>query len=357
MVMIDGFKAIAVIADYEEWKNRTGLTFYVRTDDATGALKDSSPRPGEVVSTHECEFDEYTLVVKQVNCFSDGMLGAKSCLLFVKGSFHKSYFNGLNYQRFPHTALQSEVHRLSDVLRMAPVDLKLQNIEVGVNLPVPFNVSNYINNSLLLHRTTAFIDYEPDRTGRVLGRYAPHTQQSIKCYNKGLQNQLAQELMRFEVRYIKMQPMANFGIATLADLTDSKRVAPLSKVLTGAWNNVLIYEPGINHDAPGITKVQRELLMLGKHRDYWKQLHEERPTYFNKQRTKFRSLSISTTVMLDIQQMITTVPAQSLLRLPIAQSARALSQPDSITAQVLILLQQAPLTTGINVIEKRDYHG
>ncbi|PQJ09380.1 hypothetical protein CJD36_019220 [Flavipsychrobacter stenotrophus] len=289
--MIDGFKAIAEITDFEEWKKRTGLTFYVGTDDDTGELKNTSSRVGEVVNTYECKFEEYTLTVKQTNYFNGGILGAKSCLLFVKGSFHKNYFNGVNFQQFPNSALSYEVYHLSDVLCLSPSDLKLQNIEVGVNVPLSFGVSNYIANSVLLHRTVPFIEYKPDTTGLILGRYAPHTQHSIKCYDKGLQNKLDRQLMRFEVRYTKMQPMAIFGIATFADLLNKRKVAALGKVLTKAWDNILISEPGVNLDTIGITDIQRELLLMGKYRDYWQQLHQARPKYFNKQRTKFRDQS------------------------------------------------------------------
>jgi hypothetical protein len=292
--MIDGFRAIADIPNFNTWRERTGLNFNIPVDIDTGDVevwRDWSSKD-EIVHTYKGKYERYVLTVKQVDVYdNNGLLQSQHFILFIKGSFHKNHERGTNYKRFGYVDLQAEIKHLCDGLQLQPQDIRLQNIEVGVNLLLPYNVNWFINTAVLLHKTIAYTDYRPDRTGRILGRYAEHAQYSIKCYDKGVQNLLDYQLMRFEVRITKMQAVSAYGIETVADLMNRNKVAALLRLLTVAWDNTLTHEPSLDTNTAALTDIQKELMKEGRNRDYWLRLHREKGQYFNKQRTKFRQLS------------------------------------------------------------------
>lgn len=291
--MIDGFRAIATIPEFDTWRQSTGVNFNTQVDIDTGDVEVWRDWKDKNISTvtYTGKFERYLLAVKQVDTYIHGSLESRHFTLLIKGSFHKNYYHGRNYKRFHHVDLQAEVMHLCDALQLLPQDIRLQNVEVGVNLLLPYNVNWFINTAVLMHKTVAYTDYRPDRTGRILGRYAEHAQYSIKCYDKGAQNLLDYQLMRFEVRITKMQIVSVYGIETVADLMNNNKVTTLLKLLTDAWDNTLIHEPNIDIASIVLTDIQKELMQGGRHRDYWLLLHRDRGQYFNKQRTKFRELS------------------------------------------------------------------
>src|SRR5690606_582548 len=128
------------------------------------------------------------------------------------------------------------------------------------------------------------------KDGICLGRYAKHAQYSVKIYDKGLQNNLPEPLLRIELRFVKMQPLNKIGIATIADIAKIEHAPTLLKLLCRAWIEVLVNEPEINIDTLNLTATERKLITMGRYRDYWKELHKNNPENFKKKRSKFCEL-------------------------------------------------------------------
>jgi hypothetical protein len=290
--MIDGIKLIARIKDFDAWKNMTRISFPNLTDLDTGEVIGRKLKCNQNIITynHYGKFETYNLIVKETDFYENGRFLKKTFILFVKGSLHKNFYQGVNYERLNWYDLQSEIDKLTGNLCLQPEQLKIQNVEVGLNVITPFPVTDYINGSVLFHSTKPFENYDPDGTGLILGRLATHTQHSVKCYDKGVQNSLNYELMRFEDRCIKMQYIAKYGIKTLKDLTDYTKVSKLVELILSAWDNVLVYEPDIDLDKGGLSIQQKELLEIGQYRDFWVKLHKEDSRKFHRQRTMLRKL-------------------------------------------------------------------
>jgi hypothetical protein len=289
--VIDGIKIHCKLVDFSDWKSKTGISFDVPTDTDTGAMRGHNQKknPDNVTYTHQGKFETYQLKVIETH------IGDKhiNYNLIIAGSLHKNYFGGKNYKRFGYDDMQTEIKHLCVSLHLQLGKCAIQNLEIGVNIQIPFEVTPYINKSVLLHSVVSFQNYVPDKKGFVLGRVATHSQHSIKCYDKGAQNALGYPLMRFEDRVTKMQYLKKYGIITLADLTIYEKVDALREVILNAWDNVLIYEPDIYQEKLSLTSNQHKLLIEGKNRDYWERLKNERPGFFNKQRAKFKQFMLA----------------------------------------------------------------
>jgi hypothetical protein len=120
------------------------------------------------------------------------------------------------------------------------------------------------------------------------------TQYVVKFYNKGLQYTLANPMFRLELHYNKMQPVAKFGVNTLADLLVYDKVKALAHcILIKAWDLVLVCDNEINYKEQAISLTQKQLLREGCNRDYWIRLHKNSSSLLNKRRARFRTLTVA----------------------------------------------------------------
>ncbi|MGC6532410.1 MAG: hypothetical protein ACON34_05340 [Flavobacteriales bacterium] len=183
--------------------------------------------------------------------------------VLVKGSIHKyARYGEHNHDDFDLTELRDSIRELCSFLSIQPEDAALHNIEIGVNLSPPV-ATDLVLDGLLCHRTQRFI-----RAGVKNGHVcqARHAQYVVKAYNKARQFDLAEEIMRFELKVLKMQKVASLGINTLADLLIKDKVIEFGKMLQTTWDHIIF-----------IARHEKSLLeghLLGR----WSELRE--PEYW-----------------------------------------------------------------------------
>lgn len=167
--------------------------------------------------------------------------------VWLSGSLHYFYnrgqhnFNDFNYFKVIKT--------LSEIEKTFDLDLsncKLENIEIGVNIRLPFKTSHVLNN-VLFHGTKRFKD-ENVKRGKGDFRIVMHDRFGIKIYDKGLQFGLPYELMRFEIHYRKMADLKKYGISYLSDLKDRENLEYFKKELIKRFDEVFLYDWTIQDD-------------------------------------------------------------------------------------------------------------
>ena len=133
----------------------------------------------------------------------------------MKGSFHKFYNQGEhNHNDFTFSDFVDVVIQLYQFFHIDPFKINLNNIEFGVNVQTSFDPADFLN-SLLLYRTT-IPEVTRDRNTHIVEFV--NQQYILKIYNKGLQYGLNRWILRFEVKFIKMQPLKGIGIQNIGDL-------------------------------------------------------------------------------------------------------------------------------------------
>lgn len=290
--MIDGIKINIELSDFDLWKESTKIEFCQSVLD-TGEIKSKVRNVNgysQRTFTHRGEYQTYRLTVKEIERLSLAGNQFKNYYLTLEGSLHKNYYTGENYSSFTWDNIQDEISNIENRLTVNPDFAEIVNIEFGVNIPVPFNVFPFLRKNLISHKGKPFNSYKPDRAGFVLGYVCEHSQYSVKIYDKGKQFNLPYPLMRFELRYTKMQPLKDYGINVLTDLKDFNKVKNLINLLSNAWENVLIYDNDINLKSDNISKDERDLLRAGQSPKYWEAVKDSGTRKFNYQRDKFRKL-------------------------------------------------------------------
>jgi hypothetical protein len=291
--MIDGVKIYYHINDFEDWKRATNAELYTPTDLETGAAKGKlrhiNGRLQQTI-THRGNFETYRIVVKETTCTQVNGDRSISYFLIIDGSFHKNHFGGENYLPFTWDNLQSEISKMEKGLRLFGPEAVLSNLEIGLNVAFPLPVFPFLQRNLISYKGNQFNKYTPDKKGNCLGYVCPLSQYSVKVYDKGKQFNLPYHLMRFELRYLKMQTLKKRGIKTFADLTDANKVKGLLDFLLAAWDNILLFDDSIDLNNPNLKPQERELLKDGRRPRFWEELKETNIRRFNYQRWNFRKL-------------------------------------------------------------------
>ncbi|MFD2569967.1 hypothetical protein ACFSUS_04935 [Spirosoma soli] len=184
----------------------------------------------------------------------------------VKGSLHKFYNNGIhNADQYTANDLLLTLDQLVNDYGFNLFDSVINNLEFGVNLELPFPVSQVLDN-LICYKNQPFAKdchsptpyYICDRQ-----RYA------VKLYDKGKQKGLDGDLLRFEIRVRKMRYFdgTDVQLRTLADLLNVANYRPLGALLVGAFNEILFDDLAINSKT--LTVKERAIYQQCRNPRYW----------------------------------------------------------------------------------------
>lgn len=290
--MLDGVKLFCQIPEFESWRRAVNLDLFTPTDLETGAVRGKTRQIGGWVQQtipHRGNFQTYQLTIKETIKSQVNGKRSVSYFLIVDGSLHKNNFGGANYLPFTWDRLQTELNSLETGLQLTG-DTEIVNLEIGVNIGLPFPVFTFLNQNLISYKGNQFNRYNPDKNGVCLGYVCPLSQYSVKVYDKGKQFDLPGYLMRFELRYLKMQTLKERGIKRLTDLKDLNKVNGLLGLLLTAWDNILLFDSSIELKNFELRDRDRNLLREGRRAGFWEDLRETNPRRYNYQREKFRSL-------------------------------------------------------------------
>jgi len=283
--MIDGITIRTSITNREEWSNLTGVDLSAPTYISSGELK---VRISEncTVTKYYGKWEGFFIDVREVK---RGV--SVKFYLNIRGSFHKNHFNGKNYQPFSYSDLQYQIRHICESLFIKPESAFISGFEFGVNIVTPFNVKAFLDNNVLDFKGKRFDKYLPDKRGLELGLFCRLSQYQIKLYDKGAQNKLDYNLMRFEKKCLRMQVLKKLKIINLSDLLDKAKVYSLKPMLLRTWNDVLVYDIEDSEMLSiEISDDDKRVLSDGCNHKNWGKIKENDRNRFNYQRRKYREL-------------------------------------------------------------------
>ncbi|WP_461115816.1 hypothetical protein [Spirosoma jeollabukense] len=212
----------------------------------------------------------------------------------LKGSLHKFHNNGQhNADQFTLNDLLLTLDELVHAYGFNLFDSKINKVEFGVNVELPFPVSQVLDN-LVSYKNQPFSRDTSSGTPYYVCNFQRY---AVKIYDKGKQKGLACHMLRFEIRADKMEYFNGKGIElyTLADLLNSSNYGLLGALLVDTFKEILFDDPAINN-AP-LTPTNKEIYRNGRNPRYWqipdnltpKQANAHRQR-LNRARQRYRSL-------------------------------------------------------------------
>ena len=234
------------------------LTFGALVDTQTGFVLDHTKRA-----------TDRGLTFRQVPRRTDGGHRVE-----VKGSLHKFFNNGEhNANQFTAADLLLTLDQLVTRYGIDPFNSKINTIEFGVNVVLPFPVAPFLQN-LVSYKNKPFTCDTHSKTPYYECRFQRFT---VKLYDKGKQRGLDGNLLRFEIKVSKMVYFDGTGVHlnTLADLLNVANYEKLGALLINTFKTILFDDPTINPN--DLTARERETYQNGRNPRYW-QIPDDLPT-------------------------------------------------------------------------------
>jgi hypothetical protein len=285
--MIDGIIIKTSINNLEEWLALTKIQTWSSIDKTSGEIR-SRKCENQIITKHRGKWEFYNIEMIEVKKLN---VNTTSYYLNIRGSLHKNHFDGKNYQPFKYSDLQYQIRHICKSLFIEPESARISGLEFGINIITPFNVKAFLDNNVIDYKHKVFENYKRDKNGLELGLHCILSQYEIKLYNKGKQNNLDSNLMRFEKKCKKMQVLKKHGIVNLSDLLDKTKVYSLKPMLLRAWNDVLIYDIEDSEMLSiEISDEDKRFLLDGRNHKYWGKIKENDRNSYNYKRRKYREL-------------------------------------------------------------------
>lgn len=243
-------------------EGNTRLDFFDNIDLSTGQIRTTN-RNGKKITPYKNEF--YNGL--EFRIYDNGRTT-------IQGSLHKFWNSGAhNYNDFNFSAFSDVLDTLKKDFGIQPEQCILNCLEVGINVTPPIP-TNDILDYCFLHKTKPFEYQKNSDEGKY--KQCEHSQYFIKLYNKALHYSkqgfdIESEIMRFEIKYKKMERVNNLGIYTLNDI-QNKGFGIFKNELLTEWQNILFYDTTIVSNSMRLTNYKNPL--------YWSDL-VNKPTKSN----------------------------------------------------------------------------
>ena len=182
----------------------------------------------------------------------------------LSGSLHKYWNKGShNYNDFNLTAFLCVLNELKHKFNITLEQCVLKCLEIGVNI-APQIPTNQFLDYCFLHKTKPFEYQKNSDEGKY--KQVQHEHYIIKIYNKALHYKsngfnIETEIMRFEIKYKKMQKLNERGIYNLQELANYG-LHNFKDALLNEFNNILFYDNTIQSKSKRIINYKNPLYWI-----------------------------------------------------------------------------------------------
>ena len=153
-------------------------------------------------------------------------------------------------------------------------------------MEVNFKPFDCLEQNLISYKGSNFNSFAPNKhDGSIIGFDCDKAQYKIKIYDKGKQYRVkSKNMLRFEIKTVKMQCLRIYGLTTLADLKDEGKLKRLKQFLLDKLAYIIMDDSEISPKK--LPNVDAETLTNGRLHNNWTNLRKL-PTYV-RQRAKNR---------------------------------------------------------------------
>ena len=232
--------------------------------------------------------------------------------ILISGSLHKLYNvltknyapnqlndfqikKGFNGNQYSYSNIWFTLNYLSKKISFSLSDTYLENLEFGFNLSHQFETTQILY-SLIKHIGKPFTNYIENYYQVI------HSHYIVKAYDKANQYGIDDELIRFELKFQKMEKLNKLLIFSCNDLLDINNLEKLKNLTSKAWSEVFMYDYTINEKKLSKTDLNR--ILRYKNKNYWVYELANNRQYRDKNKLSFITKKYSSNVQLHIKELI-----------------------------------------------------
>lgn len=242
--MIDFLKAVCIDSVAAHWLRRDICTTAV-VDTKTGLI---------IGGKYTGQFRDFKITVCESNRIE------------IAGSFHKYIGGGYNYTDLTIEEFRKSVNSFCKMFVLDPARMQLTNLEVGVNVIVPFAIRGFLRSIVGLSTGDQF------RVQRAWGRECRLFEYRYKFYNKSAQTKLAPpQMLRYELHYDKSRKF--MPVKTLQDLFEIENWVLLAERAKWHFKHIIFRDSYlIPENQKPLFKFWKEYGQRIDNREHWHEL-------------------------------------------------------------------------------------
>lgn len=272
-IMIDFIKAELTGIELLSLLHNPKLNFCREVNTETGELRKTNRHNKEALASQNAFYRSLEFEV-----FDSGTV-------YLSGSLHKFWnHGGHNFNDFGTDGIREALAELARDFSITPPQMKIRQLELGVNIIPPYPTKEILP-YCFLHGTNPFVWIRNNDEGKYI--QSVHSQYIIKIYDKA-RDAISKgfevptpEIMRFEIKFLKLERLKKYDIFTVADLLQyglDKFVPELAE----EWQKVLFYDFTIQSNRPALLNYKNPL--------YWQDLKARRSAFY-KHKNKLAELT------------------------------------------------------------------
>jgi hypothetical protein len=190
-------------------------------------------------------------------------------------------YNGFNGNLFTINDVLEMRKHLENLLDCDASQMVFQNIELGVNTTIEFNPKLFLK-GLLYHKNQLF-EYSH------FGNYAQviHQWFILKIYNKSHQYKMNGDVLRVELKIMKMIEVEHIGINTFADINQAT-LQKAKTLLLKRFDEVMHYDYTI--DKSKVSKLKLEQLKSYSNPRFW--IEDLKPNHRDRHKKNLKAITL-----------------------------------------------------------------
>lgn len=187
----------------------------------------------------------------------------------LSGSWHKHFTGDHNHSDFSLSQFAGCVHAFCKKFELSPDDLKLLQVETGVNISTRLNPDEILRRIVSDWHGETFSRMR-QRNYKSIGVELYRAEYGIKVYNKGKQYKLPDNLLRFEVKITTGKYLSRTGFHNLSDLISANAWRSLADKILNLFDELNISEPSI--DRARLSMFKQSFLSDSQSAIFWQGL-------------------------------------------------------------------------------------
>lgn len=206
----------------------------------------------------------------------------------VSGSITKYWYEE-NYNNLTYSDLCCAIYSLADTLSKRPNELILRSFEFGLNIHMSQNKSALEMTDLALNYKNGFFENISNKNkDPSIGKKCKLQEYYVKLYSKSNEYHLPFELLRYELKVIKMRWVQKHDIRSAEDLTNKIKLNALKTILIKSISNMTFYDNTIYINT--LNKANQQLCLNWQSEIYRKNLLKNNPEKFDTEKKQLNSI-------------------------------------------------------------------
>jgi len=206
-------------------------------------------------------------------------------LALIQGSLHKYFTKGRNHNDFTFSDLFKSITSFCNQFEISPHDIKIQNIEFGVNVCPDIPATEILRHALAYKNKREIKPFDSEKGYFIEFEFDDYY---FKLYDKGKQYNTSANILRIELKATRSRFVSKCNVHYLVDLLKPSTLAKLGSLLVQHARQIVWDDPVIDEDSLNLP--DRKIYSRLKNPKAWESVRNNKSSRDRYQEKRFKDI-------------------------------------------------------------------